>query len=326
MNTIERDYLFNPKTQFFWVYGQSGFGKTTLLKQYFRSYSGEKIWVDTSTEHHETLVSEFIKHHDASDACIIIDDIHKFETKWVAAMLNALPKKAQLVVSSRSFNPNVQIAPTILSQFTVIDYKKLRLNFTHIQSCLTYSHSQILTKDVYTLTLGWPMLVSFINQKLPSADNISHLLSILNESPNSLALYCEQFLIKPLSESQIALFIHLTLIEKLPKRLFSPLEQIMIDDFYDHELAGLTSIHEEHWQLLPVLKHSCLVSLLRSRHTQVKQATHELAERFLQIDDIESAIKLMLQIGDKSQAIHFLNKMGGLLEWIQHGLPNLMLL
>jgi LuxR family maltose regulon positive regulatory protein len=326
VSEIERAYYFNQTSQYFWVYGQAGFGKTTLLKQYFESYSGEKIWVDISSNNHETLLSEFIKHNDTSDTCIIIDDIHKFETKWIAAIFDMRPKNAQFIISSRSFYPDVQIDPAILSQFTVLDHKKLRFNFNHIQSLLTQPHSQILAKDVYALTLGWPMLVNLISQKLPSANNITHLLSLLNESPNSLVLYCEQYLIKPLSESQIALFIHLVLVEKLPKTLFSPLEQIIIDDFYDHELTGLTSIHENHWQLLPVLKHSCLVSLLRKRHTQVTKATHELAERFLQIDDIESAIKLMLQIGDKTQAIKFLNKMGGLLEWIQHGLPNLMLL
>ncbi|MDP7592234.1 MAG: LuxR C-terminal-related transcriptional regulator [Litorilituus sp.] len=322
MQSISRVELIKKSSQFVWIYAQTGFGKTTLLQQHFNEHSGEKLWLDNKTKDHSNVYSYFIKNSDDANSVLYIDDIHLFTDIFILQLFDNLPSNAQVIISSKTLQSNVSISLASLNQFDVINFQKLRFNYQQVCNLID-SHNHILIKDIYAMSLGWPVLVDLIRRKTQQARDIEHLKNIVNASPNSLADYVKCNLLTSCCDINREFLISLSIVDLLPKVLFNNFEQVKIEDYCEHELNGLTIYHEQSWQLLPLLKHACFISLLRTHSDELQRVHYTLAERFLLNNDIESAINLMLQIGEKERAIKYLNKMGRLLEWIQHGLTNL---
>jgi DNA-binding CsgD family transcriptional regulator len=300
-----------------------GYGKSTLMQQHFAKNTHEKCWIDNMTVSPEHEFQHFIKHHDDADATLYIDNIHLLKDVWLTSLFANLPVNAKVIISSRSFNPKADISLTLLNEFQVLDYHQLKLNFTDISELLP-RHSVILAKDVFTMSLGWPVLVAMICNKVHLARDIVHLKHIVNSPPSSLANFAQQTLIENITGQQQQFLVWLSIVETLPKALFSNNEQILLDDYCEHELNGLVLHHESSWQLMPLLKNACFLGLHKSKLDELRQCTLLLSQRFLGVNDIKSAITLLLQIGEKEKAIEYLSQMGGMLEWIKHGLTNLI--
>ena len=156
--------------------------------------------------------------------------------------------------------------------------------------------------------------------------SIAQLKQSVNCPPNSLANFSSQQLLNYYQGQYQVFLISLCIVDVLPLAIFNQVEQVALTDFCHHQLHGFVIETDTGFKLLPLLKQSCFIALLREKQDYLKQIYTQLAERFLAIDDIKSAIGLMLQIGEKAQAVSFLSRMGGLLEWIRHGLANLMAL
>ena len=322
IDKIDRSELLSKARRLVWLYGQMGFGKSTLMRQHFAKHEHEKLWLDNNTESPADKYKNFIQYHDVADTILYIDDIHLFDDAWLEQLFTQFPLHAKVIISSRSFRPEVNISLSLLNQFQVIDHQQLRLNFTDIAQLLP-THTNILPKDIYALSLGWPVLVTLICTKIHLARDIEHLKDIVNSPPNSLANFAQQQLLNNVTGQQRLFLIWLSIENNLPKGVFTPVEQSALADFCEQELNGLALHHESFWQLLPLLKHACFVCLNRTQQHELYQAHIALAQRLLATNAIKPAIMLMLQIGKKEQAIEYLGKMGGLLEWIRHGLTNL---
>ncbi|PCJ50923.1 MAG: hypothetical protein COA74_00165 [Gammaproteobacteria bacterium] len=320
---IQRADLLSRTHRLLWLYGQTGFGKTTLMRQHYAKNEQEKLWLDHKANSLEDEYQDFIQHHDVADATLYIDDIHLFKDSWLTQLFAQLPLHAKVIVTSQCFRPEINISLVLLNRFQVLDYKQLRLSFNDIMSLLP-AHGTISPKDVYSISLGWPVLVALICNKVHLARNIEHLRDIVNCPPNSLANFAQHQLMHKITGQQRQFLIWLSIVDTLPKAILNHIEQVALADFCEHELNGLALHHETSWQLLPMLKHACFISINRSQPQGLFQFHISLAERFLSINDIKSAIILMLQIGEKEKAIAFLSRMGGLLEWIRHGLTNLI--
>lgn len=320
---IERVGLLSQTGRLLWLYAQTGFGKSTLMQEHYAKNEQAKLWLNHASDNFEDEYQDFINNNDDKEATLYIDDIHLFTDTWLSRFFSQLPTKAKIIISSQCFRPKVDLSLVQLNQFEVLDYSQLRLNFTDITELLS-AHGNILPKNVYAATLGWPILVSIICSKMHLARDIDHLMDIVNSPPNSLANFVQQQLINKFTGQQKQFLTWLSITDILPNAILNNSEQITLADFCEHELNGLALHHETSWQLMPLLKHASYVCLTRSQSDDLTQYYYSLAERFLSINDIKSAIILMLQIGEKEKAVGFLSQMGGLLEWIRHGLTNLI--
>ncbi len=322
---IDRSSLLIKTRRLVWLYGQMGYGKTTLMRQDYVKNPQEKLWIDSVTLCSENELNDFITQHDTENATLYIDNIHLLNNRWIKHLFDKLPIYAKVIISSRSFTPQQDISLTLLNKFQVLNYHQLKLSFTDISELLP-SHNIILAKDVFNLSLGWPVLVAMICNKIHLARDIKHLKHIVNSPPSSLASFVQHSLITNITDQQKTFLAWLSIVDTLPKALFSHNEVLLLDDYCEHELNGLVLHHDLHWQLMPLLKHACFLAFNKSQPKEISEFTLLLSQRYLAINDIKSAITLLLQIDEKEKAVQYLSQMGGMLEWIKHGLTNLIAL
>ena len=355
---IERSELLNHTQRLVWIYSQVGYGKTTLMQQHYLANNNKKLWLSNRSCAKNELTA-FIQDNDKATSTIYIDDIHLFENEWLAAFFSTMPINAKVIVSSRSFMAQEQSQPqlqsksnatfkfkgqlnislTLLNQFQVIDFHQLRLNYSQILKLLP-AHNNIQASDVYSISLGWPLLVNLICKKIALARDIEHLKHLVNSPPCSIVNFAQQLLLNNnvdntfnsniestldnIDGSAQQFLLWLSLVETLPKAILSNTEQLLLDDYCEHELNGLALHHEFYWMLLPVLRHACFISLHKTQAKVLKIQSILLAQRFLAISDLKSAITLLLQVGEKEKALGYLSKMGRMIEWFSHGLTNLI--
>ena len=330
---IKRCELLNDTQRLVWIYAQVGYGKTTLMQQHYADNTDEKLWLNHNGRGDD--LDGFIEKCDLANATLYIDDIHLYDAQWLTWFFKNIPINAKVIVSSRSLHTKPELGKTIsltlLNQFQVIDFHQLRLNYSQIAQLLP-THNSIQPKDVYSISLGWPLLVNLICKKITVARDIEHLKHLVNSPPCSIANFAQQQLlsktlgntINKTNLTQQQFLVWLSLVEALPKAIFSETEQLLLDDYCEHELNGLALHHESYWMLLPVLRHACFISLSKTQAKELEAYSILLAQRFLATNNLKPAITLLLQVGLKDKAIGYLSKMGGMIEWISHGLTNLI--
>lgn len=308
--------------RFVWLCAVAGFGKSYSVRSLFEQWKSPKLFLDAKETNNMAEYANFCQQNDREASLIVIDHFECFQEHQSLKLLKTLPKAARLVVASRALPYYLDLVSSDAQTWQVLTHEHLRFSYSDLEELLSKKNRTDLTNEVYKVSLGWPVAISmFCARELQGVDvnNIEHYF---NKPPNSLVNYAYANLINEIGPVR-KFMAWLSVTYSLNSEILNASEKLLFEDFCLNYLDGLCSAENSTYSLNPILKFSAFIAFNRFHHDELIEATTELADRLSLSGDVYGAISLMMRIDRKTDAVKYLNKMGGLLEWFSHGAANL---
>ena len=308
--------------RFLWLCSIAGFGKSHSVRSLFEQWEGPKLFLDAKEAINLADFANFCQQYDHETSLIVIDHIEQFQEYKSRELLKMSPKFAKVVVASRALPYYLDLLNSGAKAWHILTHEHLRFSYSELEEFLSEKKRADLTSPVYKASLGWPVAISVLGARdLRDVDaiNIEHYF---NKPPNSLVNYVYAFLMdEAIPARRFMAWLSVTC--SLNSEILNSSEKILFEDFCLNHIDGLCSSVNTTYYLNPILKFSAFIVFNRFHRDELIEVTRELADKFSLSGDVYSAISIMMKIDRKTDAVRYLDKMGGLLEWFSHGVTNL---